>query len=201
MFYKIIKKLYYALGGRPSYYLSQNPKFRDLSIGEWTYGNPEVIRWKDGGHLTIGKFCSIAGGTHILLGGDHSSSFVSTFPFNDLWKSAISLPVSETTKRDVVIGNDVWIGRNSLILSGVTIGDGAIVGAAAVVAKDVPPYAIVVGNPAKVIRYRFDEETIEKLLTMAWWNWPDEKIDTALPKIMSANIADFLTSYFTPLTR
>lgn len=198
MFYSIIKKMYYALVGWPSYDLSHNPKFRHFSIGKWTYGNPEVIRWKDGGHLTIGKFVSLAGGTTIMLGGDHTTSFVSTFPFKDLWRSAVKLPGRETTKRDVAIGNDVWIGRNSLILSGVNIGDGAIIGAGSVVTKDVHPYAIVAGNPAKMIRYRFDEKTIERLLKMAWWNWPDEKINTALPKIMSDNIADFLKSYSDP---
>jgi carbonic anhydrase/acetyltransferase-like protein (isoleucine patch superfamily) len=98
-------------------------------------------------------------------------------------------------KGNIDIGNDVWIGREAFILSGVVVGDGAIIGARAVVAKDVAPYSIVVGNPARYIRSRFDEEIIEELLKIAWWNWPIGKIVEAMPIIMSGDIKGFIDRY------
>jgi len=96
------------------------------------------------------------------------------------------------TKGDVIIGSDVWIGTESLILSGVTIGDGAVIGARAVVAKDVPPFSVVVGNPAKIIKKRFDDQTIEKLLDIKWWLWPDSRISKAIPLLLSDDISKFI---------
>lgn len=97
-----------------------------------------------------------------------------------------------STKGDVDIGNDVWIAKEAVILSGVKIGDGAVIGAGAVAAKDVPPYAIVVGNPARIVRKRFDEETIQRLLQIKWWDWDDTQIERFLPMILSQDTAAFL---------
>jgi len=149
-------------------------------IGKFTYGVPKVL-YKEAAQsatLKIGKFCSIAGGVRILLGGEHMTEHVSTYPFTaqpKLWPEAIGAEV-QSTKGNVIIGNDVWIGEGALILSGVTIGDGAVVAAMSVVTHDVGAYAIVSGNPAKVKSKRFDDATIARLLELAWWDWPIEKI-------------------------
>ena len=134
--------------------------------GIGTYGNPEVL-FDSKANLKIGNFCSISDDVTILLGGEHEINTISSYPFT---------LKNHHTKGDVTIGNDVWIGQSTLILSGVTIGDGAIIGANSLVTKDVEPYAIVGGNPAKLIKYRFDDETIEKLLELKWWDWDIKKI-------------------------
>ena len=129
--------------------------------GVGTYGNPQIL-FKNDANLKIGKFCSISEEVTIILGGEHKIDTISSYPF--------SLEKNRYSKGDVIIGNDVWIGYGSTILSGVTIGDGAVIAANAVVTKDVEPYAIVGGIPAKTIKYRFDEKTIDKLLKLKWWD-------------------------------
>lgn len=169
-------------------------KFKD-KIGSYTYGNPWIIDWGDKCDLKIGNFCSIAGGTTILLGGNHRDDWVTTYPFPkkiEFWPEAKGITGESYAKGDVIIGNDVQIGQDALILSGVKIGDGAIIGARAVVTKDVEPYAIVAGNPAKVIRKRFSEPTIKELLKIAWWNWPVEKIREFIPLLCDENIEAFI---------
>jgi acetyltransferase-like isoleucine patch superfamily enzyme len=163
-----------------------------IEIGRGTYGEPVVYDWGEGSKLKIGNFCSISLNVMIFLGGEHRTDWVTTYPFNVFWDSAKHIQGHPKSKGDVIIGNDVWIGMDALILSGVTIGDGAVIGTNAVVAKNVPPYAIVAGNPARIIRYRFDAETIEKLLEIAWWNWPDEKIDAAVSLLLSPDISQFI---------
>jgi acetyltransferase-like isoleucine patch superfamily enzyme len=106
------------------------------------------------------------------------------YPFSVLSKKHQYITGHPATKGDVIIGNDTYIGYESILLSGVKIGDGAVVGARAVITRDVPPYAIVGGNPAKVIRYRFSPETIEKLLRIRWWDWDDDKVDHAIPYLL-----------------
>ena len=131
--------------------------------------------------LLIGKFCSIAcGAKFIFNSANHTLSSLSTYPF-PIFFEEWGLDVKNITKAwdnkgDIVIGNDVWIGYEAVIFAGVTIGDGAIIGARSVVTKDVPPYTIVAGVPAKKVRKRFDEAIITKLLQIKWWNWPKEKI-------------------------
>jgi acetyltransferase-like isoleucine patch superfamily enzyme len=161
----------------------------NILVGEYTYGNPR-IRWlMRGRKVIIGKFCSIAPEVEIFVGGNHRPDYVTTYPFSALptdWPGAGGeTPVS---KGDVVIGNDVWIGTGARILSGVTIGDGAVVGAFAVVAKDVPPYGIAVGNPARTVKKRFDEPTIERLLKLKWWDWEIEKIRRHVAVLSSPEI-------------
>lgn len=164
-------------------------------IGNYTYGTPEVLSYGEGARLRIGKFCSIAVKVQILLGGEHRPDWVTTYPFPPLssdWPEAAGIEGTPVSKGDVVIGNDVWIGHGATILSGVTIGDGAVVGAMAVVTKDVPDYAIVAGNPARVIRMRFDDATIERLLDLKWWDWPRERIAASVADLCSDRIEDFL---------
>ena len=164
-------------------------------IGDHTYGKPRVISWGEGTSLKIGKYCSIGRNVSIFLGSEHRIDWVSTYPFPFLWKEARSIPGHPSTKGDVVIGNDVWIGFGVTILSGVTVGDGAAIGACSVVIKDVSPYAIIGGNPAQVIRYRFDEETIQNLLQIKWWNWPDEKVGKNIHLICNNSISTFIKKF------
>lgn len=141
--------------------------------------------------LVIGKFCAIAAETRFIMTGDHKLDAISNYPFpifQQGWEAVYdvaNLPV----KRDIIVGNDVWFGYDSLIKNGVTIGDGAIIAARAVVVKDVPPYAVVAGNPAKVVKLRFDEATIKRLLNIAWWNWDIQKINNNLSLICSLDVA------------
>jgi virginiamycin A acetyltransferase len=143
--------------------------------------------------LVIGKFCSIAcGARFIFTSANHALQSLSTYPF-PIFADTWGLDFKNVTdawdnKGDIVIGNDVWIGYEAVVMQGVHIGDGAIVGTRAVVTKDIPPYTIAGGVPAKEIRKRFDEGTIEALLHLCWWNWPYEKIQHHLNDIMSGNI-------------
>ena len=146
--------------------------------------------------LVIGKFCSIACGAKFLFNSaNHSLQSLSTYPF-PIFFEEWGLDRSQVArawdnKGDIVIGNDVWIGYEAVILAGVTVGNGAIIGARAVVTKDVPPYAIVGGVPAKPIRKRFSDETISALLTERWWDWPEEKIARNLAAIQSGRVSQF----------
>lgn len=143
--------------------------------------------------LKIGKFCSIACGAKFLFtSANHTMKSLSTYPFPiffEEWQlDGKDICDAWDNKGDIVIGNDVWIGYEAVILSGVTIGDGAVIGSRAVVTKDVEPYTIVGGVPAKPIRKRFDEQTIEKLKKIGWWNWSEEQIRQNLEAIQSGNV-------------
>lgn len=145
-----------------------------------------------GDKLVIGKFCAIARGVRFIMNGaNHKLKGLSTYPFGIFghgWEKAIPKKSELPYKGDTVIGHDVWIGYEAVIMPGVKIGNGAIIGACAVVTKDVPAYAVVGGNPAKLIRKRFDDATVVALQTLAWWDWPVEKITEALPAITGGTI-------------
>lgn len=164
--------------------------------GKYTYGYPTVFRAPSGDKdLIVGKFCSIASNVKILLGGNHRSDWVTTYPFGHVHQNVFHGFNGEghpKSKGDVIIGNDVWIGMNTTIMSGVTVGDGAIIACDSHVVKDVKPYSMVGGNPATFIKYRFTEEQIEKLLKIRWWDWEDEKINQYTPLLCNTNIDAFI---------
>jgi len=156
--------------------MKKNPRYASYSIGKFSFGYPKVKPWGENASLKIGCFCSIALGVNIILSGEHRVDWVTTYPFNKIlheYKYSEGHPV---TKGDIIIGNDVWIGMNATILSGVTIGDGAVIGANSLLTKEVEPYMIIGGNPAIPIRKRFDQQTIDRLLRIKWWDWDIEKI-------------------------
>ena len=155
-----------------------------ITVGEYTYFSRHISigLWSSAERVEIGKFCSIARDVTILGGGEHRLDYVATFPLKWMLENSSSGQnhVDDFTKGATTIGNDVWIGYGATILSGVKIGNGAVVGARAVVTKDIPDYAIAAGNPAKLIRYRFKPETIKRLLELKWWEWELPKINANL---------------------
>jgi acetyltransferase-like isoleucine patch superfamily enzyme len=163
-----------------------------VTVGPGTYGIPEVWTYYLGTEkLHVGSYSSL--GSTFLLGGKHAVDAVTTYPHRINW----GLPGAgedgfPTPCGDTYVGSDCWVCPGALIMSGVRIGDGAIVGGGAVVTKDVPPYAIVGGNPAKVIRYRFDEEQIAALLEIRWWDWPESEIREAVPMLAGKSVDDFI---------
>jgi acetyltransferase-like isoleucine patch superfamily enzyme len=160
-------------------------------IGEHSYGAPGV--WSLGhGALRIGRFCSIAPAVEILMmGGDHNPDCPTTFPLQS-FRPVERPPGSQKGPRHVFIGNDVWLGHGCAIMADVTIGDGAIIGARAVVTRDVGPYEIVAGSPARLIRKRFTDAQIETLLKIRWWDWPIEKVDAFAPLLLQPDIEAFI---------
>lgn len=185
--------------GKPAssyFYMAENPHYAKHQIGRGTYGHPLVL-FPEYGTLTIGAFCSIADGAIIQLGGNHAMVCATTYPFNHLWPSAagIGMPLPPAgLKRDIAVGNDVWIARGAHVLSGVTIGNGAVVGAGSLVTKDVAPYEVVGGNPARHIRFRFSPDVVDGLQQLAWWRWPDERIAEALPLLLSGDVGALLSA-------
>lgn len=167
-------------------------QYPDYAIGYGSYGLPQVHDWKEGSTLRIGAFCSIAEGVNIFLGGHHRADWVTTFPFPAMLKSAQHIADYNGTRGDVVIGNDVWLCSNSTLLSGVTIGHGAIVAAGALVTRDVEPYAVVGGNPARFLRWRFPQEQRLALLQSTWWDWPLPEIEQVVGALCSDDIDGFL---------
>ena len=168
-----------------------------VQIGLYSYGTPEIFVYEgDSNKVKIGKFCSIANDVKIFVGGNHRVDWISTYPFRIMF----NLPGQykdghPSSKGDVVIGNDVWIGRGTTILSGVNIGDGSVIGAYSVVTKNVPPYSIVAGNPARIIKKRFDDKVISILLKIKWWDWPIEKIMEEIVYLNSDKIEEFISRF------
>ncbi|MDH1470982.1 Vat family streptogramin A O-acetyltransferase [Shewanella sp. GD03713] len=193
------------LKGFPQVGFLKNFISRDsIIVGDYTYyddpAGPErfesnVLYHFDfiGDKLIIGKFCAIARDVKFIMNGaNHQVSGFSTYPFyifGNGWEKATPKPEDLPFKGDTRIGHDVWIGYNATIMPGVNVGHGAIIASQSVVTKDVPPYAIVGGNPATVIKLRFEPEVIHKLLTIAWWDWPIEKISEHLPAIVGADLS------------
>ena len=175
----------------------------NILVGDYTYyDDPEgAERFEQnvmyhfefvGDRLIIGKFCALAKDVKFVMNGaNHLMSGFSTYPFQIFgngWERVMPPMDAFPRKGDTVVGNDVWIGYDTLVMPGVTIGDGAIVATRSVVVGDVPPYAIVGGNPAKVLRFRFPDEIVAALLDIAWWSWSAEKITRNLERIMAADV-------------
>ncbi len=174
---------------------------KPLTIGKASYGEPLIAKlpaeFKAAQeHVHMGSFVSIGVDVVLMDGGSHRTDWVTAFPL----RAALGLPGAyedghPRSKGDIVIGNDVWIGRGVRVLSGVTIGDGAVVAAYSVVTKDVRPYAIVGGNPAREIRRRFSDEQIAALQEIAWWDWPMDKIVECVSELSSDDIDAFIARY------
>ena len=158
-------------------------------VGRGTYGDPSVRHYGESTTLKVGRYCSIAINVTIFLGGNHRTDWITTYPFSVFRKSARHIEGHPASKGDVIIGHDVWIGEGAVIMSGVHIGNGAVIGASSVVARDVPSYGIVAGNPARLIRMRFTDEEISILQALAWWNWGDAKLDSAMPHLMNGDVS------------
>lgn len=166
-------------------------------IGKHTYMGtpPHINHWGEKATLTIGSFCSIANNCQIYLGGNHRIDWVTTYPFGHTRQNIFPKFNGKghpTTKGDVIIGNDVWIGNNVTIMSGVTIGDGAVIACNSHVVKNVEPYSIVGGNPAKFIKFRFTDDQIAALLRIKWWTWDDERINEMSPMLCNEDIDGFI---------
>jgi acetyltransferase-like isoleucine patch superfamily enzyme len=160
--------------------------------GTGSYGVPKIHTFvHDPARLIVGNYCSI-GGTY-LLGGQHAIKHVTTYPFRiNLGLDGAGTDGNPAPRGDIVVGSDVWTGYGSWILSGVAIGDGAVVATGSVVTKDVAPYAVVGGIPARVIRYRHSEEQREALLDIRWWDWPERAVHAAIPLLAAENIDAFI---------
>ncbi len=204
----VSEKIYPRSGDRQTIYLKNVIHDPNISVGEYTMYNDfvndptefeknNVLYHYPVNHdrLVIGKFCSIAcGAVFIFTSANHTLKSLSTYPF-PLFFEEWGLDKANVTdawdnKGDIIIGNDVWIGYEAVIMSGVTIGDGAIIAARAVVTKDVPPYTIVGGVPAKLIRKRFSDETIARLSEIKWWDWSYDRIKKNLPAITAGRVGD-----------
>ncbi|MDO9622575.1 MAG: CatB-related O-acetyltransferase [Pseudomonas sp.] len=167
-------------------------RYPHYQIGVGTYGIPVVHDWQEGATLKIGSYTSIAEQVEIFLGGHHRSDWVTTYPFPAMIAEARHIQGYAVSRGDVVIGSDVWLCTNSLILSGVTVGHGAVIAAGAVVSRDVAPYSIVAGNPARHIRWRFTPEICAALLEAAWWEWPEAEVRRISPLLCSDQLDAFL---------
>ena len=199
-------KLYPRTGDPQTIYLKNAITRGSISVGDYTMYNDTVHDPRDfeknnvlyhypvnRDRLIIGRFCSIACGAKFLFtSANHAMRSLSTYPFPIFFEEwgldRTRVADAWYNKGDIVVGSDVWIGYEAVVLSGVTIGDGAIIGARAVVTRNVPPYAIVGGVPARLIRKRFDDKTIETLLRLKWWNWPSEKIARHIAAIQNGRL-------------
>ncbi len=176
----------------------------NIIVGDYTYYDDDGGAEKFEEHVThhyefigdkliIGRFCAIGKGVEFIMNGaNHRMKSASTYPFNIMdggWEKVMPSLNDLPIKGDTVVGNDVWIGQNVTILPGVHIGDGAIIGANSVVSKNIPPYAVAAGNPARLIRMRFDDDTVSFLLKLQWWNWPAEKITQNLESLCSGDLS------------
>ena len=202
----IPEKLYPRTGDTQTIYLKNAVTDPGIRVGDYTMYNDFVQDPRDfqknnvlyhypvnHDRLVIGKFCSIACGAKFLFNSaNHAMGSLSTYPFPLFFEEwgLDKARVAEAwdNKGDIVVGNDVWIGYEAVILAGVTVGDGAVIGTQAVVTRDVPPYTIVGGVPARPIRRRFPEETTEELLRLRWWDWPPERIAQNLPAIRAGRV-------------
>ena len=196
-------KLHPIKGVTRTVFLKNSITNPQIIVGDYTYyDDPESVDSFEknvlysfefmGDKLIIGKFCQIATGVRFIMNGsNHAMDGISTYPFKVFGEAWADASMNVVSKGDTIIGNDVWIGNSATIMQGIKIGDGAIIGTNSLVTKDVEPYSIVGGNPARLIRKRFDDEIIDFLLTLRWWDWNVEKITEHLKAITEGDI-DYL---------
>lgn len=192
----LIKKIYQIIYSKVEsyFYPTLNPQVNNsldksgkkIMIGAYTYGYEKLnlATWGEDTKVVIGKFCSISSGLILFCGGNHRVDWITTYPFGHVPNSPIKSKAvigTPKTKGDIIIGNDVWIGKDVIIMSGITIGDGAVISANSNVVKDIPPYSIFGGNPAKLLKKRFPEEFITEFLEIRWWDYPIEDIEKIIP--------------------
>ena len=157
-------------------------------MGEHSYGSIK----NSNGDVSIGKYCSIAGGVTTVILNDHCVNWISTYPFRKtMGVTEAAHPVARQNPR-IIIENDVWIGQNATLLEDTILRNGAVIGSYSVVHGEIPAYCIAIGNPARVVKKRFSDEDIESLLQIQWWNWPDEKVKAYAPILCSDNIKEFI---------
>lgn len=184
-----------------NYFLRDNLKI-DIKkgyakIGKWSYGNPKIYRWNSEDKLIVGNFCSIGPNVSFFIGGDHRTDWITTSPLPDpkfsfFFNKAKNIKNFSKSKGNIIIGNDVWIGGNSLILSGAEIGTGAVIAAGSLVNGKIEPYSVVGGNPAKLIKKRFSDSDIKKILDTKWWDLNDQIINSLSIYLLSDNIEKFI---------
>lgn len=189
---KLFKKKY-----NPEFDQIINLRGKQVSVGRFTYGASNIFihTWVEPETLQIGRYCSIAGNVQVYMGGSHRTDWISTYPFGTIYHDYLKsprVPGHPKSNGDVVIGHDVWIGHGATIMSGVKVGNGAVIGANAHVVRDVPPYSIVSGNPAQVVRQRFSPEVVECLLAWSWWEFSHQDVDKLVPDLCSPLTIDDL---------
>lgn len=160
-----------------------------IQVGRWSYWNDDtrLVAWKHQDSIDVGKFCALASGVRLLAGGNHPLDSICSYPLA-LMKTPPSPPGEFLEGEHIVIGNEVWIGTNAIVIGNVNIGSGAVVGAGSVVVRDIPPYAVAVGSPARPVRFRFSSEEIDRLLHLSWWDWPDDLVLSAAPLLETGDI-------------
>lgn len=162
-----------------------------MKKGAYTYGDPGIVGSAGGSDIEIGKFCSIGGGVQFWAGSNHRTDWFSTYPFGHLGLGGRKEGVARSAG-PIIIGNDVWIGSNVIIMSGTRVGDGAVIGAHSVVRGNFPSYSIIYGNPATVQRMRFTEEVRTILMEMRWWDWPPARVKEASLLLQSNDIEELV---------
>jgi acetyltransferase-like isoleucine patch superfamily enzyme len=171
-----------------------------VTLGRHTWARP-MVHYYEGqeiiSRLRIGSFCSIANNSVFIIGSEHPMQRITTYPLRHFNRGMEGWPDGPYSKGDVVVGNDVWVGGHAIVLSGVEVGHGAVIGAGAVVASDVRPYAIVVGNPAREVRRRFSDPQVDALLRIRWWDWPEEKILANADLLCSEDVDGFIERFDT----
>lgn len=195
-FLLLIRSIGVKLAYTSTYWPKKNPRYH---FGKYTYGVPTIFDVLKQYKLTIGNFTSISDNVMIFLDGDHRTDWISMYPPKGFAITHGKYLVSEKghpkSKGNVIIGNDVWIGYGAKIMSGVTIGDGAVIATGAIVTHHIPPYAVVAGTPARVVKYRFSQTIIQKLLKIQWWNWPDKKIEKYVNMLLSPHVEKFIQQF------